>query len=82
MKKLEDMTPIELYVEAFCGLVCPFPRLTAFRQNPEILFGKEYAAWYYEQICADLEREKEYFERKNQATLMYYRYIKAKEKSP
>jgi hypothetical protein len=38
VKDVSEMSDSELYVEAFCGLVCPFPRLSvAHLLSPEEL---------------------------------------------
>ena len=47
MKELDEMTNEELYIEAFCGLVCPFPRLNVIgllsKEELEEQLGKKAA---------------------------------------
>lgn len=55
------MTVTELYMEAFCGLVCPFPWL-----NVPDAFGTP-------QYTDSLYRRKKYLKRKQDATLRFYK---------
>jgi hypothetical protein len=60
---------MELWLEGFGGLVCPFPRLEAMRSRPELI-----ADWaeYTELVI----KEAEYLKNRYNKQQEYYDYIK------
>jgi len=69
-KKLEDMTTLELYYEAHCGLVCPFPVLEALRT---MHLATEEMKKRYIDLC---QKEQEYYLRKMEAKILYEERMK------
>lgn len=55
----------ELYLEAYCGLVIPFPRLSALRSRPDLI---PYFKEEYEDLLA---KEREFLRKKEEAKRLF-----------
>ena len=67
MKSVEEMTKGELWVEGFCGLLCPFPRLMSLRRNID-----ELSVGALEELAELQKTEMQYYLRRSQARARYY----------
>ena len=64
----------ELWVEGYCGLVCPFPRLTAMRMDPKL------AEFYTsDEIVKMIQEEQAYNRKKADARHKLQKLLEAKE---
>lgn len=57
---------VTLYIDAFCGLVCPFPRLDAMRRNLQYAFDNP------EEYGRLLSEERAYYERRDEAARKFW----------
>lgn len=62
---------MDLYIEAECGLVCPFPRLDTIRSHPEYMSCLEPG-----EFAKMLAEEREYLQRKRDARDKFYKLMR------